>query len=76
MKKIEVSMQEIYEAMRGNVHRNRRKYYRKEKHKKKRLRNSNETTAPMNANHRNIRKLVEPLQYVQCVRHVVANRYL
>jgi hypothetical protein len=37
MKKIEVSMQEIYEAMRGNVHRNRRKYYRKEKHKKKRF---------------------------------------
>ena len=39
MKKIEVSMQEIYEAMRGNVHRNRRKYYRKEKHKKKRFKN-------------------------------------
>ena len=37
MKKIEVTMQEIYEAMRGNVHRNRRKYNRKEKHKKKRI---------------------------------------
>lgn len=37
MKKIEVTMQEIYEAMRGSVHRNRRKYNRKEKHKKKRI---------------------------------------
>jgi len=30
-------MEEIYDAMRGNVHRNRRKYNRKAKHKKKRF---------------------------------------
>ncbi len=35
MKKIEVTMQEIYEAMRPNVYRNRRKYTRKTKHKTK-----------------------------------------
>ena len=34
MKKIEVTMQEIYDAMRPSVHRNRRRYTRKIKHKK------------------------------------------
>ena len=33
MKKIEVTMEEIYDAMRPSVHRNRRKYNRKAKHK-------------------------------------------
>jgi len=32
-------MQEIYEAMRPNVYRNRRKYNRKAKHKNKRFKN-------------------------------------
>jgi len=35
MKKIEATMQEIYEAMRPNIYRNRRRYTRKTKHKKK-----------------------------------------
>ena len=34
MKKIVVTQQEIQEAMKSNVHRNRKKYYRKIKHKK------------------------------------------
>jgi hypothetical protein len=34
MKKIEVTIQEIYDAMRSSVHRNRRRYTRKVKHKK------------------------------------------
>ena len=34
MKKIEVTIQEIYDAMRPSVHRNRRRYTRKVKHKK------------------------------------------
>mgnify|MGYP007063534280 CR=1 FL=1 len=34
MKKIEVTIQEIYDAMRPSVHRNRRRYTRKTKHKK------------------------------------------
>lgn len=34
MKKIVVTQQEIQEAMKRNVHRNRKKYYRKIKHKK------------------------------------------
>jgi len=33
MKKIVVTQQEIQEAMKGNVHRNRKKYYKKIKHK-------------------------------------------
>ncbi len=36
MQKIQVTMQDIWDAMRGNVQRNKKKYYRKQKHKKKR----------------------------------------
>ncbi len=35
MQKISVSLQDIWDAMRGNVERNKKKYYRKKKHKKK-----------------------------------------
>jgi len=35
MKKIVVTQQEIYDAMKPSVHRNRKKYYRKTKHKNK-----------------------------------------
>jgi len=33
MKKIQTTMKEIYDAMRGNVYRNKKKYTRKKKHK-------------------------------------------
>ena len=33
MREIKVTMKEIYDAMRGNVYRNKKKYTRKEKHK-------------------------------------------
>ena len=33
MKTIKVSIQDIYNAMKPNVYRNRKKYYRKSKHK-------------------------------------------
>ena len=33
MKKIKVTMKEIYDAMRPSVHRNKKKYTRKTKHK-------------------------------------------
>ena len=33
MKKIVVTQQEIYDAMKPSVHRNKKKYYRKVKHK-------------------------------------------
>lgn len=35
MKKIEATMREIWDAMRPNVYRNRKRYTRKEKHKTK-----------------------------------------
>lgn len=35
MQKIQVTQQEIQEAMKHRVHRNRKKYYRKKKHKNK-----------------------------------------
>ena len=35
MKKIVVTQQEIYDAMKPSVHRNKKKYYRKTKHKSK-----------------------------------------
>lgn len=35
MKKIVVTQKEIYDAMKPSVHRNRKKYYRKTKHKSK-----------------------------------------
>jgi len=35
MKKIQVTQQEIQEAMKHRVHRNKKKYYRKAKHKNK-----------------------------------------
>ena len=35
IKKIKVTMKEIYDAMRPNVYRNRKKYTRKTKHKNK-----------------------------------------
>jgi|10_taG_2_1085330.scaffolds.fasta_scaffold15064_6 hypothetical protein len=35
MKKIVATMKEIYDAMKPNVHRNRKKYTRKSKHKNK-----------------------------------------
>lgn len=35
MKKIIITQQEIYDAMRSVVHRNKKKYYRKTKHKNK-----------------------------------------
>ncbi len=35
MKKIVATMKEIYDAMKPNVHRNRKRYYRKTKHKNK-----------------------------------------
>ena len=34
MKKIKVTMQEIYDAMKPSVHKNKKKYTRKTKHKK------------------------------------------
>ena len=34
MKQIQVTQQEIYDAMRPNVERNKKKYTRKKKHKK------------------------------------------
>ena len=37
MKKIVVTQQEIYDAMKPSVYRNRKKYYRKTKHKNKPL---------------------------------------
>ena len=33
MKKIKVTMQEIYDALNPSIHRNRKKYNRKQKHK-------------------------------------------
>jgi hypothetical protein len=36
MKKIEVTVKEMYDAMRPNVYRNKKKYTRKDKHKNKR----------------------------------------
>ena len=35
MKKIQVTQQEIQEAMKKRIHRNKKKYYRKAKHKNK-----------------------------------------
>ena len=35
MKTIKVTMQEIYDAMKPSVHKNKKKYTRKTKHKKK-----------------------------------------
>ena len=35
MKKIVATMKEIYDAMKPNVHRNKKKYTRKSKHKNK-----------------------------------------
>ncbi len=35
MKKIKVTMKEIYDAMKPNVYKNKKKYTRKIKHKKK-----------------------------------------
>jgi len=35
MKKVKVTIKEIYEAMRPNVYRNKKKYTRKNKHKNK-----------------------------------------
>jgi len=35
MKKVKVTIEEIYQALRPNVYRNKKKYTRKSKHKKK-----------------------------------------
>ena len=39
MKKIKVTMKEIYDALRPNIYRNRKKYTRKIKHKNKKFKN-------------------------------------
>jgi len=33
LQKVELTMQEIWQAMRGNVYKNKKKYTRKDKHK-------------------------------------------
>ena len=35
LQKTQFTIQEIWQAMRGNVHKNKKKYYRKNKHKNK-----------------------------------------
>lgn len=35
LQKVELTMQEIWQEMRGNVHKNKKKYTRKKKHKNK-----------------------------------------
>lgn len=35
MKKIEITIKELYDALKTNVYRNKKKYTRKEKHKNK-----------------------------------------
>jgi len=35
LQKVELTMQEIWQAMRGNVYKNKKKYTRKKKHKNK-----------------------------------------
>lgn len=39
MKKIEITIQEIRMATRPNIYRNKKRYFRKEKHKNKLLKN-------------------------------------
>jgi hypothetical protein len=35
MKQIEITLQELFDALKTNIYRNKKKYYRKVKHKKK-----------------------------------------
>ena len=49
MKRIKATMQEIYDAMRPNVYKNKKRYTRKKKHSKKDIEDRNDMYGP-NAN--------------------------